>query len=154
MGSVVDRFEKCAPENAIHSSRLNKQGCRLSKKNIPTSNNVVVDLDKLKITDASKRADFLFASDDDGGWILVIEMKKGAPDVQHSAKQLRSAAGIAEKWASGENVENFRAVLVSGSLPKAEFNLLKKRSNWIRFGNRDHPIRRLACGSELRQVFN
>lgn len=149
MSNVVDRFNKRAPENAIHYSRLNKEGCRLSKKNVPKPN-VVIDLDKLEIAGDSTRADYLIASDDNGGWILAIEMKKGAPDVRHSAKQLRSAAEIANNWASGEKVENFRAVLVSGSMPIAENILLKKRRNWVRFGNKDYQIRRLKCGSELR----
>ena len=153
MGNVVDRFKKHAPENAINRSRLNKAGCRLSKKNIPTPN-VVIDLDRLEKAQDSKRADYLFASNNDGGWIVAIEMKKGAPDIQHSLEQLQSAAEIAEKWVSDEDVKNFRAVLASGSMPRANSRLLKEQSSRIRFGNELHEIRRLRCGDELRKAFD
>ena len=85
MDTVVDSFKKHAPEKAVHRSKLNKKGCLLRKNNIPTPN-VIIDLDRLKITDDSKHADFLFGSDDSGGWIVAIEMKRGAPDVRHSAQ--------------------------------------------------------------------
>ena len=153
MGTVIGSFKEYAPQNAIHSSKLKKKGCLLRKNNIPTSN-VVIDLDKLEITDDSKCADFLFASDDSGGWVIPIEMKKGAPDVSHSAQQLQAAARIAEEWTIGQHVENFQAVLASGSMPRARRTSLRKRSNWVRFRNKPYRIQRLRCGDELRKVFD
>ncbi len=152
MGTVVGSFKKYAPQNAIHSSQLKKKGCLLRKNNIPAPN-VVIDLDKLEITDDSMCADFLFASDDSGGWVVPIEMKKGAPDISHSAQQLQAAARIAEEWTVGQRVKNFQPVLASGSMPRARRTSLRKRSNRVRFGNNRYPILRLRCGDELSQVF-
>ena len=150
MDTVVDRFKECAPE-AIHHSKLRKEGCLLRKNNLPKPN-VIIDLDKIPMPDDSKNADFLFASNDSGGWIVPIEMKRGAPDVQKSAQQLQAATGIAEEWTSAVNAQNFRAVLVSGSLPKAERSSLKKYT--VRFGDKDHSIERLKCGTSLRNALH
>lgn len=151
MDKVVALVKKHAPPEAIHRSQLKKEGCRLHKKKLPKPN-VIIDLDMVPITNDSKRADFLFASDDSGGWIVPIEMKKGTPDVQKSARQLQASTKIAEAWTSAVSVQNFLAVLVSGSLRKAQKDLLRKRSNMVRFGNRNHVIERLACGDALRKA--
>lgn len=152
MDTVVNRFKECAPE-AIHHSKLRKEGCRLLKDKLPRPN-VIIDLDKIETADDSKRADFLFASDDSGGWIISIEMKKGAPNVQKSVEQLQAATNIAEEWTSVVDVQNFRAILVSGSLPKAQRTLLRKRSSMVRFGDRNHFIDRLTCGDALRKALH
>ena len=151
MDTVVALFGKHAPQEAIHRLPLKKEGCRLLKDKLPRPN-VIIDLDKIETADDSKRADFLFASDDSGGWIISIEMKRGAPDVQKSVEQLQAATNIAEEWTSVVDVQNFRAVLVSGSLPKAQRTLLRKRSNMVRFGDRNHFIDRLKCGTSLRNA--
>jgi len=72
--------------------------------------------------------------------------------VKHCAKQLQSAAKIAEEWSSDTTVENFQAVIVSRNMPKSEFNELKKSSNQVRFNNQYHPIMRLECGDYLRKA--
>lgn len=153
MATVVALVKKHAPPEAIHRSKLKKNGCLLRKDNLPTPN-VIIDLDKIPIADDSKRADFLFASNDSRGWIVPIEMKNGTPDVQKSALQLQASTKIAEAWTSSVDVQNFRAVLVSSNFPKAERDLLKKQSNKVRFGNKIHAIERLACGTSLMQIFS
>ena len=151
MDKVVALFKKHAPPGAVHDGQLKRVGCRLLKDNLPMPN-VIIDLDKIPTAGDSKRADFLFASNDSGGWIVSIEMKRGAPNVHKSAQQLQGATKIAEKWASSVDVQNFLAVLVSGSLRKAQKDLLRKQSNMVRFGNKNHVIERLACGDALRKV--
>ena len=153
MATVVSLVKKHAPPEAIHRSQLKKEGCRLRKNELPIPN-VIIDLDKVPITNDSKRADFLFASNDSGGWIVPIEMKAGTPDTQKAAQQLQAATRIAEEWTSSVDVQNFRAVLVSRNFPKGERDLLKKQSNKVRFGNKIHAIERLACGTSLVQVFS
>ena len=149
MATVVALVKKHTPPEAIHRSKLKKEGCRLRKNELPIPN-VIIDLDKVPITNDSKRADFLFASDDSGGWIVPIEMKRGEPDVQKSAQQLQASTKIAERWTSAVNVQNFGAVLVSGSLRIAQRPRLKKQI--VRFGGKDHSIYRLACGSALKEA--
>lgn len=151
MAKVVALVKKHAPPGAVHDAKLKKEGCLLLKNKLPTPN-VIIDLDVIENTGGSERADFLFASDNSGGWIVPIEMKKGAPDVQKSARQLQASTKIAEEWISGVDVQNFQAVLVSGNLPKAQNALLKKLSNKVRFGDKNHPIFRLACGSALKEA--
>lgn len=149
MDTVVGRFKEHAPNDAIHRSRLGKKGCFLRKDGLPTPN-VIIDLDRIPKTDDSQNADFLFASNDSGGWIVPIEMKKGAPDAKKSVQQLQAATRVAEAWISAVDAQNFRAVLVSGNLPKAERFSLRKCT--VRFGDKDHSIERLKCGTSLRNA--
>ena len=152
MGSIVDRFKQRAPE-AIHSSKIKKAGCSLNKTSLPNPN-IVIDLDRLDKKDDTKCADFLFASDDSGGWIVPIEMKRGAPDLVKSAQQLQASSKIAEDWISGLTGFKFQPLLVSGSLPKAERKNLDSKNHQVRFEGNFYRVLRLKCGSELRQVFN
>lgn len=107
MATVVALVKKHAPQEAIHDTPLKKDGCRLRKNNLPRPN-VIIDLDKIPITNDSKRADFLFASNDSGGWIVPIEMTAGTPDTQKAAQQLQAATRIAEEWTSAVDVQIFR----------------------------------------------
>lgn len=128
-------------------------GCALEKKNLPQPN-VIINLDNLNITDGSKYADFLFASDECRGRIAAIEMKRGVPNISECIQQLQGAATIAEGWVSPSHVENFHAIIASGKMPKYQLTVLRKRSSIIRFQNKDYPITPVRCNSNLKQAFN
>jgi len=153
MVQLIETIKRHVPENAINQGRLKKQGCIVKMNDIPNPN-LTLDLDKIKKADDSKNADFLFASEDDGGWILVIELKRGRPDISHAIEQLQSAAKLVEKWINSEDVENFMGVLVSGGLSRYQSSKLKKMlDRGIRFKGENRKILRIACGSELKRVF-
>ena len=62
--------------------------------------------------------DYLPASDHGGSWIVPIEIKKDAPDVPHALKQLQAGGHLVQEMVAAGKVDDFRAVLVSGSLGK------------------------------------
>ncbi len=106
MISIVQLIKHNATPKSVHQSKLKKAGCQLGKRNLPNPN-VIIDLDKINNTGDEKCADFLFASDQCGGWIVALEMKKGSPDVSKCVKQLQGAAKIAESWISHGDIKNF-----------------------------------------------
>lgn len=149
--SVIALIRANVPEESTTRTRLRKNGCSLNKQGVPTPN-LIVDLDKAGLPGDQSRADFLFVSDESGGWVVPIEMKRGATDVAHAARQLQSSANKADEWiATQEPIKNFCAVLASGGGPrKHEATLL--RSTFITFGNRKHPIQPIRCHGKLQDA--
>ena len=115
---------------------------------------MIIDLDKINNTGDEKCADFLFASDQCGGWIVAIEMKKGSPDVSKCVKQLQGAAKIAESWISHGDIKNFYAIIASGNMPAYGLRELRKQSRKVRFHNEKYPITHIRCGTELSNAFH
>ena len=152
MVSIVDRFRKNAPKRSIHSTKIKKAGCSLKKTSLPDPY-IFIDLDHLGKIDASKCADFLFATDGYGGWIVSIEMKRGNPDVVKSAKQIQSTIRIFEDWVDGVTSIIFQPLLVSGSLSIHERKNLSHPKNEIHFRGDKYPILRIRCQSALSQIF-
>lgn len=150
MVSVTALIRANVPQESIRT-RLRKNGCSLNKQGVPTPN-LIVDLDKASLPGDQSRADYLFVSDESGGWVVPIEMKRGVADVAHAARQLQSSAEKAEEWISTqEPIRNFCAVLASGGgLRKHDTKLL--RSTFITFGNRKHPLQRIRCGGKLQDA--
>lgn len=138
-------------KDAIHTSSLTRDGCPLHKTDLPEPH-ILVNLDKVASINQQTRADFMLAADCSGGWIVPIEMKKGAPRISKAVGQLQSAAQIVEKWVKSCHVQNFRPVLVTGSMPTNAIRELKSRSNRVIFLGNPYPIERIRCGSILASV--
>lgn len=85
---------------------------------------------------------------------MPIEIKKGAPDVSHALKQLQAVAHLVQEMVAAGNVDDFRAVLVSGSPGRYSTEKLKSKVKCLRFGPESHPINRLPCNSPLTGVFD
>jgi len=152
IGKIIDCLKRHAPKEAFNISKLGRGKCVLKRDGLENKHMVIIDLDQIGRPEDSLNAGFLIGLDSDGGWLLPVEVKGGAPDVKHCAKQLQSAAKIAEEWSFGTTVENFQAVIVSRNMPKSEFNELEKSSNQVRFNNQYHPIMRLECGYHLSKA--
>ncbi len=152
MDSIVDRFRKYAPKGSIRSTKIKKSGCSLKKTSLPNPY-IFIDLDHIGKIDDSKCADFLFATDGYGGWVVSIEMKRGNPDVVKSVKQIQSTIRIFEAWVDDVTSITFQPLLVSGSLFMHERKNLSHPNNEIHFRGNKYPILRIRCQSELCQIF-
>ncbi len=152
MESLIDLVTKKALPESIVTARLKRKGCSLSLESAPEPN-TIVDLDKAGLPGDQSRADFLFVSDQSSGWVVPIEMKKGAVgSVRDVVKQLQASTQLAECWFSGAGPVDFRAVLVSGSLPKAANRELKKPENQVRYCGKKWPVQRIRCGNPLKSA--
>lgn len=85
---------------------------------------------------------------------MPIEIKKGAPDVSHALKQLQAGAHQVQEMVAAGNVDDFRAVLVSGSPGKNSTEKLKSKGECLTIGPESHPINSLPCNSPFTGVFD
>lgn len=145
--SVRERVSK----DAIHTSSLTRDGCLLHKTDLPEPH-ILVNLDKVASINQQTRADFVLAADWSGGWIVPIEMKRGAPTISKAVGQLQSAAQIVEKWVKSCHVQNFRPVLATGRMPSHAVRELKRLRNRVKFRGKPYPVERIGCGSKLASV--
>lgn len=146
MANVVDLARNAFRAESMVGAKLNKQGCRLKMDKAPRSR-VLVDIDKLDGLGSQRRPDFLFFSNQSGGWAIPIELKRGAADVADVEEQLQGGARIIEERIGADKVAHFRALLVSGALHRADSARLRRAR--VMFDGQKKPIRRLACGSSL-----
>jgi len=80
MGKLVDHFKDLVPEGSFSTSKITKAGCSIKKSHL-VGPYIFIDLDQWNQVDDSKCADYVYVSDFSAGWIVLIEMKKGSPDV-------------------------------------------------------------------------
>ena len=148
---VCNSVRERVSQDAIHTSRLTRDGCFLDKTDLPKPH-ILVDLDKIASMNQQTRADFVLAADCSGGWIVPIEMKKGAPRISKAVDQLQSAAQIVEKWVKSCHVQNFRPVLVTGCMPTNAIRELKRLRKRVKFRGKPYPVERIGCSSKLASV--
>jgi len=125
MGKLIDRFKEKASEGSFSTSRITKAGCSIKKNNLPKPY-IFIDLDQCKKVSDSRCADYVYVSDFSAGWIVLIEMKKGSPNVVTSAQQLQATAKLIRQWTKGLNGFTFIPLLVSGRMDKYERRELDK----------------------------
>ncbi len=77
---------------------LNKDGCQVLMGGVPATR-LVVDLDRLgsPLGPDETRCDYLLIAEDEqaGGWVAVLELKKGRLRAGHVIRQLRAGASAA-----------------------------------------------------------
>ena len=135
-----------------------KSGCNVSLEDAP-ENRCIVDFDKPEspIGPSETRCDYLFLAEcpDSGEWVVPIELKKEKAHITGARKQLQADANAAEQLVPSNVAANanFRPVLASGNMPKAERREMQKHSNRVRLFGRWEFIRRIACGSALMSAF-
>ncbi|MCY3824906.1 MAG: hypothetical protein OXG62_13685 [Nitrospinae bacterium] len=133
------------------TQRCRRPGCGISLKGAPQQR-VIIDFDKpdSPLGERDTRCDFLFVADDSNGpgWVAPLELKGGRVDVSEAIEQLQAGARVAEALVSQDLKVNFRPVLASGNIPKAERTALKRT---ISFHGNSTPVRRIRCGAPLTQ---
>ena len=138
-------FPKCLTE------RCSRPGCPVPLTNAP-SPRLIIDFDKpgSPLSERETRCDFLFIAEEGNnpGWVAPLELKGGRVDVSEAIKQLQAGASVAEALVSQDLKVNFRPIIASGNIPKAERAALKRT---IRFHGNSMPVRRIRCGAPLIQ---
>ena len=114
---------------------------------------LIVGFDKLgsPLGLASPRCDHLcIAEGNDGiGWVVPLELKRGALNAVQVSKQLQAGAGVATELIPSKIQIRLRPVAASGSTPKAARNKLKQRRYRIRIRGLVEAVRLIPCGSSL-----
>ena len=151
MGLVTKVREKL-DSSCLVVGRLTKEGCRLLMTGV-TDSRLVVDLDKpgSPVHSDAPHCDYLFIADDESGvgWVAPLELKRGRLHAGEVVRQLRGGAATAERLVPETTPIAFRPVAACGSVPKAERNRLRSRSNRIRLHGRTETVRLLTCGGQL-----
>ena len=152
MTGLVEEFAE-KYQNAKETSRtLNKEGCLVPLKNIPSSY-VVIDLDKegSPLSSRETRCDYLFISENPDGHCIFspLEFKKGALDAGTVVKQLQSGANLLEDHPICSKSAKLVPVAVSGQNPKAQLSKLAKSNYQIQFNGRLVKISHMKCGNSL-----
>ena len=148
VNAVRDRLEpKC-----LVNGGLKKDGCKVSMAHAPQPR-LVVDFDKpgSPLGADRTRCDYLFiAEDNDGlGWIAPLELKRGRLYAKMVVGQLQAGASAAEKFVPADAPVRFRPVAASGSVSKAERDVLRKKGNKVRFYGHVEAVRLMSCGAPL-----
>ena len=143
--------------------RCQGQGCSVSLEDAPTPFVLInMDCPDIQIEDASKRCDYLFIGESDTGgpgWVAVLELKKGKPNVSEIVPQLQAGARYAEKIIPhGAAVQFCPVAFCGGKLGGIERR--RFRNALIRF--RDPKTRKVErvrvilrkCGTPLKDVLH
>ena len=111
-----------------------------------------VDCHELRISQTSKRCDFLFVSDD-GGWVIPLELKRGKLDAGEAVEQLRAGARFAEGVVPrGASVRFLPIAVCGGRVHHIERRKLRSNASRIRFRGQYVYIELLKCGQPLTQA--
>ncbi len=151
MTGLVDAVrEKVSPK--CLSRKCSRPGCSVPLKDAPNPR-LIIDFDKpdSPLGERDTSCDFLFIAegDDESAWVAPLELKSGGIDASEVIKQLQAGARAAEKLVCRNLPVNFRPIVASGNLPKAERTAIKRT---IRFHRDSMPVRRIRCGAPLTQA--
>ena len=146
---VVDEVRRAVPEGCI-ARRCSKSGCSASMKNAP-SPRILIDLDHSHFRDGKDetRCDYIFIGGSGAAWVAPMELKRGEVGASEVASQLQAGADIADRIVPADANVRFRAIAVSGSMPRAERRELDKPANQIRFRNGNFRVTPLRCRAPL-----
>lgn len=132
--------------------RIRKRGCHVSLHKIPNPH-LIIDFDKAdsRVDQNEIRCDYMFIADsqDHDGWVVPIELKKGALHATKVHRQLSAGAVVAEKMVPHCANIKFRPTAAFGSIHIAERNKLKQRNFTVKYRGAYEPIRLLKCGASL-----
>lgn len=151
MNSLVGQVRAAVPP-ACCVNRCRKKGCSVSLTGAPRPF-ILIDMDchELQISQASKRCDFMFVSDD-GGWVVPLELKRGKLDSGEMVEQLRAGAEFADRVVpKGASVRFLPIAVCGGKVHRIERDKLRSNASRIRFRGQYVYIELLKCGQALAE---
>ena len=145
-----------AVSDACITRRCREQGCLLSLSGT-SQQAFVVDMnhDESPVDRNQTHCDFLFVgslSGQDEEWVVPIELKRGEISAGEARDQLQAGADAADRLVPRDLDLRFLPLAVSGSMPRAERDRLRKSSHRIRFRRQMVLAERTRCGSELADI--
>ena len=134
---------------------IRKNGCHVPLHDSPTRR-LIVDIDKSgsRLSGHQVRCDYLFIADGQGhdGWVVPMELKRGALDAEKVYRQLKAGAVLAEKIVPRRAKIRFRPTAAYGSIRIADRNKLKTARYSIKYRGVHETIRLLKCGTPLISI--
>lgn len=134
---------------------VRKSGCHVLLRDAPTQR-LIIDIDKSgsRSSGHQVRCDYLFIADGQGhdGWVVPMELKRGALDAEKVHRQLTAGAALADKIVPRRENIRFRPTAAYGSIRIEDRNKLKRARYSIKFRGQDEPIRLLKCGTPLKSI--
>lgn len=155
MMGLIAQVRRNIKSTCISSSSIKKDGCKVVLTNIPEPR-LTIDFDKpgSPLDEGQQRCDYLLVAEvtNKPGWVVPLELKKGAANISKVKDQLQAGAKAAEQIVPSNLEVYFRPVLVCGSIPKLKRTAIKKKSNFVQFRSNSEPIRRIRCDANLADV--
>ena len=156
MTGLVEAVHSMICTKCLESGKLNKNGCRISKKGVP-SQHLVIDFDKPCSPQGidPNRCDYLLIANGDKGpgWVVPLEVKHGGLRASKVISQLQAGAHIAENIVPSEKQVKFHPVCAYGDIHTAELIKLRNESSSIKFHGYKEIAQLIRCGSDLTKVF-
>ena len=152
MTSLVEQVRASVPPSCI-AKRCRKKRCLVNLTGAPRPS-VLIDVDchELRISQTSRRCDFVFVSDE-GGWVVPLELKRGNLDANEAVEQLRAGARFAEGVVpKGASVQFLPIAVCGGRVHHIERRKLRSNASRIRFRGQYVYIELLKCGQPLTQA--
>ena len=147
-----------SPARGCATNLINKGGCRLTATGLPRST-VILDVDcliaKKRAVNQSPVCDYLVfspAGTRSSYSLLLVELKRGRPDVTHSVRQLQGGAVLARGVLQGQTtISRLVPILACGTRPARNARRRLRRMR-IRFGQMSVLVTLLRCRDALARV--
>lgn len=146
-GSVsLSRIGAKLPAASIVSG-MRKSGCSVKLDRL-NRHRLIVDLDRHDSPGQQTRCDFIFVSDQ----LLVapIELKRGKVEAADAKRQLQAGSDLVNSRIIPGDIETeLKPLAFSKGIDRAQRELLRRSSHFVRYRGRDYEIAVRPCGSSL-----
>lgn len=154
--TIVEKVRK-KTNVQCHSTTCRDGRCSLLLKGVPEPSVLIsLEHEAAPVRVGNPRCDYLFvggSDENDGPWVVPVELTASAARVDKFRPQLRAGATIAEGLIPTDVEVRFRPVAAyGGELRRIERDNFLKPSNKVNFRGKLEPIRLVRCGSPLTKA--
>ena len=148
---IVDSIKKSI-DSRCHATSCSDSGCLLQLEDAPQPYALIgLESQYSPANKAKPHCDYLFVGgvdyEDGGPWLVPIELgKKSASSL---LAQLRGGASIAEGLLPKSAQLRFKPVYAHTGIPRYDYEVLRKNSSKVRFGNANVSVITVRCGTRL-----
>ena len=148
---IVDSIKKSA-DSRCHATSCSDSGCLLQLADAPQPYALIsLESQYSPANKAKPHCDYLFVGGADyeygGPWLVPIELgKKSASSL---LAQLRGGASIAEGLLPKSGQVRFKPVYAHAGIPRYDYEVLRKNSSKVRFGNANVFVMTVRSGTRL-----
>ena len=148
---IVDSAKRSV-DARCHSTSCNDSGCLLQLAGAPQPNVLISLESQYSPADKAKaHCDYLFVGgpdDEDGGpWLALIEL--GKKSASALLAQLRGGVSVAEGLLPGSVQVKFKPIYAHAGIPRYDYEVLRKNSSKVRFGNANVLVTTVRSGDRL-----
>ncbi len=149
--SLLEQLRSKFDKKCQLTNKIVREGCKISLENAPKSR-LVINLDKLPLSNNQFLCDFLFFADEDVSRFMVVllELKRGKLHAARTHKQLKGGADMLQSYIPKHSKFALYAIVaVGGAVSKLERRNLRLKSNRIKLHHQSCFVSVMRCGDRL-----